>query len=150
MTSDSLKRFTGYLTYTLLIIFLMYWGMGIQRELRMAVGAKPALDRIYLNILFRIFHPVIIGLLLAAPGFIRELRKPGRRGYDWAKFLAIGIPMAYITMIPLIYVTQLFPKLDAVLPGFHSRIMDFSVLHIVSGVIFGYLILGAYHKRRSE
>jgi len=96
--------------------------------------------------------PVVTGILLAIPGFIAKLKSNGNWKIDWAKLMGIGLPAFYITIYPFLYFVVPRVVGDSM---FYSRIMMGGLfinntLHTIGGLVFGYLILSAIHKKNSE
>ena len=148
--NDKLKRFIILLSYTLFVIYIYIWGEGYQLYLRNLASQTFNRDR-YIVFSYVIF-PIVIGLVISLPKFIIEMRKRGKWQIDWIKFIAIGIPVLYLTIFPLVLVFSSqtqgsgLPLLNALYPAplsFHMPIK-------LSGVVFGYILLSVPYKVNLE
>lgn len=90
-----LLRFLVIFLYTIFVGIVIYSGIIIQEDLRKYAGAHPS--NVYYNISFLIVFPIVIGVLLAIPYFLAEVKKSGTWRFDWIKFLATGAPAFLIT-----------------------------------------------------
>ena len=135
-----LIRFAGYFTYTVLIGYILFKGTQYQKFLDTLrfTDIDPVL-------IFSSLFPISIGMLLALPRFIHVFKKQGSWQFDWIKFLAIGLPAFYLTISPI----TLFPPFSVYFPLYPGRLLlMYSMLpQIVSGITFGYLLLGLLHKK---
>lgn len=136
---QNLKRFVAYLFYVFIMGYLVIWGIGFQRILKADVIKNfewtPA------SIIFPILFPILIGMLIALPQFIVTSRKLGTWGFDWIRFLAVGIP-ALVISLSVISVTGLMNWIPL-----YTLLCYSPVLQIVSGILFGYNFLASFGKQ---
>jgi len=85
-------------------------------------------------------YPILLGFLIALPQFIRNTHKTGAWHFHWIKFLVMGIPALYIAFTYIIY----FSRFGNLLPVIHSQ-----QLYIISGIIFGHVLLTSFYKQSS-
>jgi len=137
-------RFGSLFLYTVFIGLLLYLGGKIQSQLKyMTTQTFNPFD----HILFTCIFPVIIGIFLALPGFINEFKNTGKWKFDWIKFLAIGIPALYASFFPLLYYSSLGPYIPKFLNIVQFYMDSTTTVQTVGGIVFGYLILGCFHKK---
>lgn len=139
LSIDLIRRMIGYFIYTLVLIYLLIKGSLFLQHLQILTvrsGISP-----FANLTFMVFLPVLVGVLLAMPQFIYQIKKDGIWRYDWVKFISIGLPMFYVTIMPLIH----FTPVGRFLP-FSNLLLVYPLIHHVCGVVFGFLILKASSK----
>ncbi|KUO61601.1 MAG: hypothetical protein APF84_13800 [Gracilibacter sp. BRH_c7a] len=141
--SKQAKRLIGYFGYAVFIGYIMLWGATIQQKLiHTAATTFNGVPRF----VFMIAFPVFIGILLALPGFIANVRSNGHWKIDWAKLLGVGLPAFYITICPLLYAVAGDMALGGYTQFFISRLFFDDILRTVSGLALGYLILSVIQK----
>ncbi|MDO7788807.1 hypothetical protein [Desulforamulus aquiferis] len=140
--NKSLIRFLGYLTYVILLGYIVFKGTEYQHYLKQQ---KLMTYHAYPEFLFMSFFPITIGILLASPHLIAVLKKSGLWSFDWIKFTAIGLPTLYLAILPATY----FSNLGQYLPSALGNIMImYSIFpQELSGIIFGYLLISVFDKR---
>jgi hypothetical protein len=97
---------------------------------------------------YMVVFPVVIGILLAVPHLLHELRKRGSWRYDWVKFLAVAIPALYILLsLPLKFISFFRPLAQFLYPDnfYFTIIMQPTTLNFV-GIAVGYFALAALYK----
>lgn len=144
---NNLIRFAKLFLYTLFIGFVLYGGTVIQNKLRirMVTTFSPHLYHFYVVLL-----PIIIGILIALPSFLSLLKKKGTWKFDWIKFISIGLPTFYFTIFPYIYFSPLGPYIPNFFNIIFLTVGSTLMLHTVSGVVFGYLILSSFSKETEQ
>lgn len=110
-------------------------------------------DRIgeYNTIVIHLMHalyPMIIGGLLAIPYLVRTLNKTGKVNYDLPRSLALGIPTFFLAMNELISYLPVFFSRFIVLSIPDSKL--YSEVLVISGVIFGYVLVTSINKTEVE
>lgn len=138
--SHPLMRFAGYFLYTILMACVIIKGVELEKYLE---EQKSITFSAYPYFAYLAAFPVFIGILLALPNFIQTLNRPGVWRFDWVKFLAIGIPTFYITMLPTVFftpVSQYLPKFS------HIFFMHSLLPQQISGIVFGYVLFSAFYK----
>ncbi|WP_024983144.1 hypothetical protein [Brevibacillus borstelensis] len=82
------RRFVSYLAYSIfcgiLILQMLRVQVLLQEQVRVTFKSMPLL-------VYSAFFPVIIGILLGIPGFVRTCRQPAAWSFDWVKFIAVGV-----------------------------------------------------------
>jgi len=149
---DSKKaiRFISYFGYAVFIGYIMLWGSSIQHRLRhitaTTFNSVPEL-------LFTVAFPLLMGILIALPRFIANAKNKGEWKIDWAKLLGVGLPAFYIATYPIIYFVVLPRTLGNAMFSSYTHFIALNMsymLHTVSGVVLGYLILSVIHKEKSK
>ncbi len=134
--NNTLKRFLTIFLYTIFVIYIFYLGEVFLQHLRQQ-GQRTLTD--YWLVAIALF-PIMMGLIIALPKFLREAQKDGDWEIDWVKLIAIGIPVLYLTIFPLVFV---LPFLSTLYPYPIHRYLP----NNVSGVVLGYLVLSVMHKK---
>ena len=138
-----MKRFFYYFIWSIAIAFVVYMGLQLQHLLgeRAAAAFNPAPLWIYVAI-----FPVVIGLLLRTPKFLLERKESRIGGFDWGKFLAIGVPaflVLVLSVLPLmpvsnpIFSDELYVQLDLIL-------YSSTTAQTIAGLVFGYTLLDSF------
>ena len=83
------KRFMGYLFYTLFVGAIMYWGFIFGQNLRIQAGRTFHPFPLYI---FMALYPIVIGMILAVPGLLQRIRQEGKWRIDWQMLVPVGIP----------------------------------------------------------
>ena len=147
---DKFERFIGLFLYTIFVIFIYLLGDRYQLYLRHLASQTFNSDRY--RVFSYVIFPIVIGLVISLPKFIIEMRKKGKWQIDWIKLIAIGIPVLYLAIFPLVLVFSSqtqgsgLPLLNALYPAplsFHLPIK-------LSGVVFGFILLSVPYKVNSD
>lgn len=147
--SNELKRFLRLFLYTIFVIIVYFIGERYLLYLR-RLWSSPFSSDLYM--IFLTIFPIIIGLIISLPRFVNEMQKKGKWKIDWIKFFAIGIPVLYITIFPLVRVLSYYiggsnlPLLNAL---YRSPITIYLPVKN-SGVVLGYLLLTLPYKQPSN
>ncbi|KQL37451.1 hypothetical protein [Psychrobacillus sp. FJAT-21963] len=137
-----MKRFLFIFFSTAVIGIIFYLGMDYQVKLReesaITFNLKPFL-------IFASIFPVLFGLLLRLPKLIIEIKNKKQWAFDWIKFITVGIPSLYISMLPLLafYTTNLFFSKAFILLG------D-TTFTSIAGIVFGYVLLDSLKSNNSS
>ncbi len=139
-----MNKFVRFISISLYVIFIAYavsWGEQYLSFLR----AKTAADfNYYPTIFFAILYPIVIGILIRFPKLLVEFRNEGHWKWDWAKFLAVGIPTFLFGIYPhLLYLPILMKRAPVFIPVIVSRS---EILITFSGIAFGYFMISSLYK----
>ncbi|KUO53556.1 MAG: hypothetical protein APF76_12165 [Desulfitibacter sp. BRH_c19] len=99
---------------------------------------------------YNAIYPVLVGMFLALPRFVSELRKKGQYKYDWIKFTAVGLPVLYIAIFPIVLVISSISGesqltlLKALYPPPVSLYIMKSLFQGLTAVVFGYILLTSF------
>ncbi len=131
------KRFLLYFSYILCLIIIIY--LGNYYEIILKKKSSLILSSQFYQI-FKALINIFIGVMLGFPNFIKKLKFEGKFRINWIKLLAIGFPVFYITISPIIYFTPIgfLPLL--------SVISTMEKLITTSGIIFGYILIDIFYK----
>ena len=138
--NDNLKRFLSLFLYTIFLVFIYYLGERYSLSLKQYSAIN---FNMIPNLVFSTLFPIAIGLLIAFPKFINEFQKKGNWKFDWTKFIAIGIPMLYFAIFPLVLVLSLLGG-ESNLPLFNGLYRLPLITYLpneLSGVVLGFLLL---------
>ncbi|MDQ0255693.1 hypothetical protein J2S74_003075 [Evansella vedderi] len=130
-----MKNFLKYFMWTMLIGIILYYGFKI--ELNLQEMARSTF-RLFPLVVFGTLFPLFLGMILRLPQFINEIREKKRWKFNWAKFIAIGLPALYITIIPLFFFTSFGHSLPLTMEV--AQVTNPSITTI-SGIISGYILL---------
>lgn len=137
-----MKRFFYYFIWSIAIILVVYLGLQLQQVLdeRTDMTFNPIPYWIYVTI-----FPVVIGLLLRTPKFMLERKQHRIQGFDWSKFLAVGIPAFIVLVLSLL---PFLPFENVAYPEFYSRIslllFSSTTAQTIAGLVFGYTLLDSF------
>ncbi len=140
---NKIKRFVIYFIYILVVGYLIMKGNDFFRYLREVYLIKY--DPTYLWIWFAVF-PILVGILLALPYLLSIINKPGKLQFDWVKFLAVGIPSFYAAITP-IYILICLNHPEFVLKLSDYIFMLHERLIVISGVVFGFVLVSSFYKK---
>lgn len=134
-----MKRFLSYLIWTLAIGFVLYYGMQLQEQIveHSKMTFNPLPRQAYIAL-----FPVVIGLLINLPNFVRHLKNKTSWTYDWVKFTAIGLPTLYIVVMTFLPFSPLGAGRVTVPSHLFFSETTFTT---VAGLVFGYIVLASFH-----
>lgn len=138
-----MKRFFYYFIWSIVIIFIVYAGLQLQQLLdeRAAAAFNPTPLWIYVAI-----FPVIIGLLLRTPKFMLERKESRIGGFDWSKFLAVGMPafiVLALSILPLLPIGNLIFS-DDIYVQIDMLLFSSTTAQTIAGLVFGYTLLDSF------
>ncbi|MDN7246903.1 hypothetical protein QWY16_09775 [Planococcus shenhongbingii] len=136
-----MKRFLYYFAWTIVLGFVLYFGMQLQEQLNeMAQQTfEPAALRVFIAL-----FPVALGLLLRTPKFLLEAKENKSRKFDWPIFAAIGLPslflvlMSFLPFMPFIIGWIAIPEII---------LIGGTTVPTVAGLVFGYVLLDSFNNR---
>ena len=135
-----MKRFMHYFIRFLCIGFICYLGSQYSISLKF-IAQEKFYDKFFF--MYSIAFPIIIGMLLKFPLLLKDIKQQKKWTFDWAKFLAIGIPTFLIVSFPAwIYTVWTYTSL-----GDYSVFMNllniatYTPFATIAGVVFGYCLL---------
>ncbi|ADC51447.1 hypothetical protein BpOF4_17020 [Alkalihalophilus pseudofirmus OF4] len=127
-----------YLGWMLLIGVVLWGGLTFQHHLRLEASRNFEIWPLFL---YSTLFPIFLGVLLRLPRFIKE--RKGRKEWkvNWIKLLIVGIPLCYVTFVPLL--AHFIPL--QFLP------FTLEIMHIeswaITGIILGYVVLGSFVEK---
>jgi len=131
-------RAAGYLLYTALLIFglwlLFYYDAVLLEHRKMTFEYWP-------YVWYNTLYPILIGIFLALPSFVRTFRSYGPWKFDWILFVTVGIP----TLLGTLSVCILFSPVGPYFSVF-SFFVTVQNLQMVCGIAFGYFLLYCFQK----
>ncbi|RLJ90756.1 hypothetical protein [Planococcus citreus] len=138
-----MKRFFYYFIWSIAIIFIVYAGLQLQQVLdeRAAAAFNPTPLWIYV-----VIFPVIIGLLLRTPKFMLERKESRIGGFDWSKFLAVGVPafiVLALSILPLLPIGNLIFS-DEIYIQIDMLLFSSTTAQTIAGLVFGYTLLDSF------
>jgi hypothetical protein len=142
----SILRFLGYITYTIFIGFVYLQGIKYAGNLEKIVASQTYNP--FPLLLFKMIFPIVLGILMALPHFFELCATKVAWRYDWVKFISIGIPTFFVTILPLVYFYT--PGLVGYLYLlFGEFIHSLLIPQTFGGIVFGYVLLSSCNKRYS-
>lgn len=118
-----IARFLFYFLSILLIGYMYNFGLELGQSDKVVRNGS-------LRIFYMIAYPMLIGILLGLIGVVTRTRQ-GKFRYDWVFALGLGLPLAYITFLPLLVRFNIFPPY---FPSFNFPI---------SGILLGFVLVHA-------
>lgn len=135
-----MKRFLYYLVWTIAIGFIVYLGAKFQLWLSQEAEVTYNLFPFYL---FSLIFPIVIGMMLRLPKLVNEIRQNKKWTFDWAKFIAIGLPsLLILSMYVLLF--YLPDSMQLFIPI--AIFLGSPFIQIIPGVVFGYILLDSVKK----
>lgn len=139
MRVGNIKQLIAILLYTMFILFFLYKGAFWEHYLK-HVSNYSFFPRFVMISLI----PVLAGVLFALPGLIKKLKHPGKLYFNWVMFIAMGLPLLYVTISPYLY----FSPIGKYLPGIGMALMSYSSTPLViCAAIFGYLTISLFDMK---
>ncbi|MGX9134534.1 hypothetical protein ACWV26_09165 [Rummeliibacillus sp. JY-2-4R] len=132
-----MKRFFWYITWIIIISFLIYCGLRLEKFLEQQ--SEMSYDILSIMIFTYIF-PIFVGILLRLPRFIFENKGKKKWSFDWVKIIGIAIPVLYIVILPYLAYTSFADRLLFV-EQFLSLGQAKTTLTTIAGIVFGYILL---------
>jgi hypothetical protein len=135
-----LKWFIKYLFWSFIIIVILYLGATIQTHLKVEASENFNLNP---YIIFTWLFPILLGMLLRLPQLVSDIIQKKRLSFDWIKLIAIGVPLLYLSSVPLMYLN--FPR---IYPEFAITFIYTNMTSTnIAGVILGYIILESLKEK---
>lgn len=135
-----MKRFVYYFAWTLAIVFIVYIGTVIEANI---VETARETYELFPRVLFVAIFPVILGFLMRLPRFLLERKEQKFGGFDWLKFLAVGVPSLYFVVMTFLPYTSI----GAEIPSFMMTSQtSLTTIAYTAGIVFGYVLLDSFHK----
>lgn len=136
-----MKRLIMYLLGSIIIISVLYIGTEMQLWLK---GYSDEDFNFIPQIVFSVFFPIVVGMLLRIPQLVKEIKLKKRWSIDWIKLIAIGIPSLYIAALPL----SIFIRLPIYHPMFLLKmITSGTIATTIAGVICGYILFDSLKEK---
>ncbi|QHE51259.1 hypothetical protein [Pontibacillus sp. HMF3514] len=138
-----MRRFIYFALWMVVISITLYFGTKLQfhfkQQTEMTYNPIP-------QVIFGTLFPVCIGILLKIPG-IWDQRKRTKWGVDWAKLIVVGVPCLYFTLGLILVYTSIIPILPLLS---YATSFGFPMLHIVAGIVLGYVLLDSIRIPKVE
>jgi hypothetical protein len=140
MGVDDLKRFIMYFLWSFIIIAILYFAARITTSLKLQIPQTYNGNSYFI---FSWLFPIILGMLLRLPHLVNEVIQRKRWSFDWIKLSAIGLPLLYVSSVPLMYlgIPRIYPEIAI---AFTFTNMTGSQ---IAGVISGYIILDSLKEK---
>lgn len=133
--NNNIKRFIGYLIYVVAFGYLVLKVDDFYRYSQALFSStyNPPWLWLFISGIF----PILVGLLLALPQFIKTFRQKGSWKIDWIVLLTVGLPALCIAITPIIYVAQfaLNAKLSFLILQLYPTFVK------VAGILFGFVLV---------
>ncbi len=133
-----MKRFLSYLSWTLVIGIVLYYGMQLQEQIieQSKMTFNPFPRQAYIAL-----FPVGIGLLINAPKVLLHMKNKTDWTYDWIKFAAIGLPTLYLVVMTFLPFSPIGAgRVTLPMHVFFSE----TTVTTIAGLVFGYIALASF------
>lgn len=100
MGGTDLKRFIMYLLWSLIIIAILFFAARITTSLKLQIPQTYNGNSYFI---FSWLFPILLGMLLRLPHLAKDIIQRKRWSFDWIKLIAIGLPLLYVSSVPLMY-----------------------------------------------
>lgn len=143
---NNILRFFGYLAYTIFIGYVYLQGIKYAGNLEKIVATQTFNP--FPLLVFKMIFPIVLGILMALPHLFKLWATKVAWRYDWVKFISIGIPTFFVTILPLAYFYP--PGLGRYLYLLFGQIIHSLLIpQTFGGIVFGYVLLSSFNKRNS-
>lgn len=127
----------------MLICVSLYFGLSYGLKLNLE---KSRTLNAYPSMIFDVIFSMFMGLLLGVPDLIARTKLSGTWRIDWLRFVIIGIPALTITTSHLLYFSPIGNFVYPILLPWNYN----NLAVIISGVIFGYILISSIKKRNEQ
>lgn len=136
-----MKKFISYFLYAVGLLFLIYFGLHYQEELRVTAGR--VFDLLPL-LMFTAAYAIVFGAYLALPGLVTVVRTPGKVNFDWNRFLIVGVPALLVGVSGILSYNLKLPVLTSPVQWIYLK---FGLMGtVLAGVACGYTLLSSLGK----
>ena len=136
--NNSLKRFIGYLVYMLIVGFATIKLISLGEYLKDLSNYNFNYSIVWT---YMSLFPIAVGIMLSIPHLVRTIRTAGYLIFDGIRFLTIGIPTFLIAIVPLALQIHWAPL---------QKVLYFYMINnnliIISGIVFGYVMVTSFYK----
>jgi len=145
-----IRKSLKYLTYTILIFFLIFFRGHIEQLNRLYFDREFDLNKSYLIINFLI--SISLGIFIGLRHTMNEVRKNGKWQVDFSKLIIIGFPLLFISLYHIWIYGDIQILKDIIVYGLGSlRIFGLSTSSVsLFQVILGYIIVTSFHKNTNK
>lgn len=142
--NQNLKRFIGYLAYVAAFGFLVIWADSLQKYYKHMFSTTFQIP--YLWVFFAMIGlPILIGIGLALPQFIKTARQEGAWRVDWIRLLTMGLP-GFLFALALI-LSMVNPELMTGIKLYSNLIAYHQTLVKAAGILLGFVLLNSFYKQ---
>lgn len=145
------KRFAQYLFFLIVVLLFIYWGTKYGIKLKLDLRETYNIADTFQYYLFLAVFPILLGIILGIPDFLRKLQLQKEWVIDWLRLLVIGIPTLLLDLSRLLYMIVANYAEDSVgffisiNPFYEVMVMDNGVITL-SGIVFGYVMISSFTK----
>ncbi|MEJ9229214.1 hypothetical protein LAV79_06860 [Peribacillus butanolivorans] len=144
--SHSWKRTISYLSYLILLLSVLFFGLKYQHHLEIISSETFEIKGYFL---FQSFFPIFIGIILAIPSIVQNFLTNGHWKVNWLRLLILRLPFIYMSIIPILYFTEII-KFDlpfSTLVWVRYFGADGSIIfNSITGIIASYIVLTSIRK----
>lgn len=126
-----MKRFLYFFISTIVIGFVLYFGMKLQLRIEYEASSNFNYRPI---VIISIAFPIVVGMLLRLPLLILEIKEKRQWIFDWQKFIAIAIPTLFIIIMFILSYSGIQTFINFILIGGANFIS-------IAGIVLGYTLL---------
>lgn len=151
--NENLKRVIGYLIYVAVFGLLVVLAENLNHHFQDIFRSTFRAPYFWLFIT-QIVFPILVGLLLALPQFIRTARQEGSWKTDWIVLLAVGLPALCIVIAPVAFyalASLIPPETESMpIPYLLFRVLNYPALFKVFGLLLGFVLLTSLRKQSQD
>ncbi|KYG59495.1 hypothetical protein [Planococcus maritimus] len=137
-----MKRFFYYFAWSIAIALIVYLGLQLQELLKERMQTTFNLVPYWIYVTL---FPIVIGILLRTPKFMLERKEKRISGFDWSKFLAVGLLSFVVIVLSLM---PFLPLENLPYPEFYNQIslilFSSTTAQTIAGLVFGYTLLDSF------
>ena len=137
-----MKRFFYYFAWSIAIALIVYLGLQLQELLKERMQTTFNLVPYWIYVTL---FPIVIGILLRTPKFMLERKEKRISGFDWSKFLAVGLLSLVVIVLSIM---PFLPLENLPYPEFYNQIslilFSSTTAQTIAGLVFGYTLLDSF------
>lgn len=150
--NNNQRRIIGYIIYVAVFGLLVVVVENLNRHFEGVFRStfQPPYFWLFLS---QFVFPVVVGLMLALPQFIRTYRQEGSWKTDWVVLLTIGLPALCVAITPVAFfslVRFILPETGSIpVPWLISLISTYPALNKTAGILLGFFLLTSLGKTQN-
>ncbi|MED3688293.1 hypothetical protein P4534_05595 [Peribacillus butanolivorans] len=144
--SHSWKRTISYLSYLILLLSVLLYGLKYQHHLEIISRETYEVKGYFL---FQSFFPIFIGVIFAIPSIVKNFLTKGHWKMNWVRLLILGLPFIYMSIIPILYFTEIIEfelPFSTLVWGGYFGADGSTTFNSITGIIAGYIVLTSIRK----
>ena len=151
--NNNQRRIIGYIIYVAVFGLLVVVAENLDRHFEDVFRSTFRTPYFWL-FLSQFIFPILVGLLLALPQFVRIYLQEGFWRTDWIVLLTVGLPAFCVAITPVAFfslVRFVQPETGSIsVPYLISLISAYPALSKVSGILLGFVLLTSLGKQANN